>query len=225
MSRYVLIPGAGGAASYWHRVVPLLEQAGHEVVAVDLPADDEDAGLDAYADLTVAACGSHPDVVLVAQSLGGFTAPLVAERVDVRQLVLVNAMVPVPGETAGEWGDAVGSNEARLAAAEAGGYSTEFDLETYFLHDVPPEVLASSEEEQRPEAERSFVDHCDFTAWPAAVRSIAGADDRLFPVDLQRRIARDRLGVELETVPGGHLVAMSNPDGLVSLLLAERHGG
>ncbi len=29
MSTFVLIPGAGGAAWYWHRVVPLLRAAGH----------------------------------------------------------------------------------------------------------------------------------------------------------------------------------------------------
>ena len=29
MSAYVLIPGAGGDAWYWHRVVPLLQAAGH----------------------------------------------------------------------------------------------------------------------------------------------------------------------------------------------------
>jgi len=34
---FVLIPGAGGAAWYWHRVVPLLQEAGHEAIAVDLP--------------------------------------------------------------------------------------------------------------------------------------------------------------------------------------------
>src|SRR3954454_11451592 len=140
MSHYVLLPGAGGAAWYWHRVIPLLEDAGRSAVAVDFPADEEDAGLDAYADLAVAACESHDDVVLVAQSLGGFTAPLVAERTDLRGLVLLNAMVPAPGETAGKWWHAVGSEPARVAAAEAGGYATEFDLETYFLHDMPPEV-------------------------------------------------------------------------------------
>src|ERR1700759_902349 len=102
MSHYVLIPGAGGSAWYWHRVAPLLEDAGHTTVALDFPADDEDAGLEVYADPGVAACESPDDVVLVAQSLGGFTAPLVAERVDLRQLVLLNAMVPVPGEPAGE---------------------------------------------------------------------------------------------------------------------------
>jgi pimeloyl-ACP methyl ester carboxylesterase len=42
---FVLIPGAGGAAWYWHRVVPLLQAAGHDAIAVDLPADDPAAGL------------------------------------------------------------------------------------------------------------------------------------------------------------------------------------
>jgi pimeloyl-ACP methyl ester carboxylesterase len=221
MSHYVLIPGAGGSAWYWHRVIPLLEAAGHSAVAVDFPADDEDAGLGVYADLAVAACQSHSDVVLVAQSLGGFTAPLVAERAAVRELVLLNAMVPVPGETAGKWWDAVGSDESRVAAAEAGGYSTEFDLETYFLHDVPPDVWAADDNVPRDEANRVFVDRCEFTAWPSSVRALAGMDDRLFPVDLQRRVAHDRLGVELESVPGGHLVALSNPTGVVDVMLGS----
>jgi pimeloyl-ACP methyl ester carboxylesterase len=43
---YILIPGAGGMAWYWHRVVALLEQAQREAIAVDLPGDDESAGLD-----------------------------------------------------------------------------------------------------------------------------------------------------------------------------------
>jgi pimeloyl-ACP methyl ester carboxylesterase len=219
MTRFVLIPGASGSAWLWHRVVPLLEDAGHEAIAVDLPGDDEDAGLQVYADLTVAACGSHPDLVIVAMSLGGFTAPLAAERVDVRQLVLLNAMVPLPGETAGEWGDAVGSSAARMAAAEAGGYPAEFEMDAYFFHDLPPDLVAVAMEDDRDEAERIFRDRCDFTAWPASVRALAGADDRLFPLDLQRRVARDRLGVDLETVPGGHLVALSNPGELVALLL------
>ncbi len=111
-------------------------------------------------------------------------------------------MIPVPGETAGEWWDAVGSNEARLAAAEVGGYSAEFDLATYFLHDMPPDVWAAEENEAHDEAGRSFGDRCDFTAWPASVRALAGADDRLFPVEFQRRLARERLGIDLETFPG-----------------------
>jgi len=117
MSTFVLIPGAGGAAWYWHRCVPLLQEAGHEAIAVDLPGDDPAAGLPEYTDLVIDAIGGHDDVVLVAQSLGGFTAPLVAAKVPLRSLVLVNAMIPVPGETAGAWWDNTGSVQARIAAA------------------------------------------------------------------------------------------------------------
>src|SRR5215831_6267458 len=91
---FVLIPGAGGAAWYWHRVVPLLREAGHEAIAVDLPGDDPDAGLPEYADLVVSAMGRRGNLVLVAQSLGGFTAPLVAAKVPAASMVFVNAMIP-----------------------------------------------------------------------------------------------------------------------------------
>lgn len=217
---FVLIPGAGGVAWYWHRVVPLLREAGHEAIAVDLPGADPHAGLPEYARLVSAAIGDRPDVVLVAQSLGGFTAPLVAATVPVAEIVFVNAMIPVPGETPGAWGDNTGSSKARVAAAERGGYSTEFDLETYFLHDVPAEVAAAGEAHQRPEADVVFESVCDFGAWPPVpVKVVAGADDRLFPVDFQRRVARERLGVQADVLPGGHLIALAYPEAVARYLL------
>src|SRR3984957_18028266 len=78
VSTYVLIPGAGGSAWYWHPVVALLQAAGHEAIAVDLPADDESGGLPEYTRLVAEAIGDRDDVVLAAMSLGGFTAPMVA---------------------------------------------------------------------------------------------------------------------------------------------------
>jgi pimeloyl-ACP methyl ester carboxylesterase len=226
MSGFVLIPGAGGAGWYWSRVVPLLEAAGHHAMAIDLPADDESAGLPEYADLATAAVAAsreagHGETVLVAQSLGGFTAPLVCDRVPVDLLVLVNAMIPVPGETAGEWGDAVGATAARDAAAKAGGYPPGFDLETYFLHDVPPDIAAEGEPYQRPEAEVAFSQPCDIKEWPdVPTRVVAGRDDRLFPLALQRRVARDRLDASTDVVPGGHLAALAYPAELAGRLLA-----
>src|SRR3954469_22325637 len=100
MATYVLIHGAGGDSWYWHLVTPRLQALGHGVVAVDLPCDDGRAGLGDYADVVVEETGDKPDVVLVAQSLGGFTAPLVCDRLDARLLVLLAAMVPRPGESA-----------------------------------------------------------------------------------------------------------------------------
>jgi pimeloyl-ACP methyl ester carboxylesterase len=159
-------------------------------------------------------------VVLVAQSLGGFTAPLVAAAVPVRALVLVNAMIPAPGETPGAWWANTGSSQARTAAAERGGYGTEFDMAVYFLHDVPPEVAAAGLPHQRPEADAVFGSVCDFDAWPSVpIRVVAGADDRFFPAEFQRKLARDRLGLEADVLPGGHLIALAQPSGLAKYLL------
>jgi pimeloyl-ACP methyl ester carboxylesterase len=217
---FVLIPGAGGMAWYWHRVAPLLEHAHHEAIAIDLPGDNVSAGLADYADIVVRAIGARSNVILVAQSLGGFTAPLVCARVDVRMLVFVNAMIPQPDETAGAWWENTGAVEARVAAARAGGYSAEFDLPTYFLHDVPEAVLREGPSRPREQAEAVFKEPCHFERWPRIpVRVIAAAKDRFFPLQFQRRVARDRLKTDVEVLPGGHLVALSNPEGLVERLL------
>lgn len=226
MTHYVLIPGAGGAGWYWSRVVPLLEASGHTAVALDLPADDESAGLPAYVDLAGAACAYAEDVVLVGQSLGGFTAVMTADRLagsgrPPRALVLLNAMVPAPGETPGEWWGAVDSETERRAAAAAGGWPEDpYDLEAYFLHDVDPEVAAEGERFQREEVEAVFVSPCAIEAWPdVPTRVLAGADDRFFPLALQRRVARDRLGLDVEVVPGGHLAALAQPAAVAAAIL------
>ena len=218
---FVLIPGAGGAAWYWHRVVPLLQEAGHEAIAVDLPGDDPAAGLPEYARLAASAIKDRSNVVLFAQSLGGFTASLVAAKVPLASLIFVNAMIPAPGETPGQWWDNTGWARARVAAAEKGGYGTELDLAVYFLHDVPPEIAAAGEPHQRPEADIVFESACDFSDWPPVpIRVAAGADDRFFPVGFQQALARDRLGIETDILPGGHLIALSQPARLASYLLS-----
>jgi tetratricopeptide (TPR) repeat protein len=223
MSTFVLIPGAGGAAWYWHRIVPLLEAAGHRALAIDLPGDDPTAGLSAYADRVVAAiaaAGEEGPVIVVAQSMGGFTAPLVCARARVERLVLLNAMIPLPGETAGEWWEHTGWAEARVAAARAHGYATDFDEASYFLHDVPAEIVAAGASHQRPEARVAFGEPCRFEAWPAIpIRVLSGIGDRFFPVDFQARVARERLGKDCDLLLGGHLLALSNPGGLADRLL------
>ena len=220
MSTFVLIPGASGSAWYWHRLVPLLERAGHDAIAVDLPGDDEQAGLPEYAGLVVDGVAGHDDVVLVAQSLGGFTAPLAATKVPVGAVVLVNAMVPAPHESPGDWWANTDWETARIAAAKEGGYSPDFSLEEYFLHDVPPDVAAAGEAYQRPEADAVFESVCDFDSWPPVpTRVVAGADDRFFPVEFQRRVAHERLGLEATVLPGGHLLTLSHPAELADYLL------
>ena len=217
---FILIPGAGGMAWYWHRVVPLLERAGCEAIAVDLPADDPSKGLDDYAAIVIRAIGRRPDVILVAQSLAGFTAPLVCAQDAVDGLIFVNAMIPQPGETAGAWWGNTGAVEARIAAAKACGYTPQFDLPTYFLHDVPEAVLRDGPSRQRDQSDPMFGQPCRFERWPGIpIRVMVAADDRFFPLEFQKRIARERLDAEVEVIPGGHLVALSQPEELAARLV------
>jgi pimeloyl-ACP methyl ester carboxylesterase len=221
VSTFVLIPGAGGSAWYWSRVLPLLRRRGHDAIAVDLPGDSEEAGLPEYTDIAVAAIGDRTDVVLVAQSLGGFTAPLVCERVPVEAVILCNAMIPTPGETPGAWWANTGATDARAAAAALHGYG-DFDVFTYFLHDVPPDVVAEGEAHERPEADAVFASTCDFASWPSVpLHVLVGRDDRFFPAEFQREIAHDRLGVTVDLVPGGHLFALARPELVADYLVAS----
>ena len=120
MATVVLIPGAGGPAWYWHRLVPQLRERGNDAVAVGLHAGVDAAGLAQCADTVIEAIGDRRDA-------------------------------------------AVG-----LARGQ----------------DALP----------------------------------AGRDDRFFPVEMQRRVVRERLGFAPDEMPGGHLVALSRPRELADRL-------
>jgi pimeloyl-ACP methyl ester carboxylesterase len=221
---FALLPGAGGAAWYWHRVTPMLEAAGHQVVAVDLPGDDDTAGLGEYADIAVAAVGAAPaPVTVVAQSMGAFIAPVVAARVAAARIVLVNPMVPLFGETAGQWWDATGQPIARVAHLERIGLPRrDFDPIEDLFHDVPDDVReAAFAEPEPPQSDTPFGQPFALSCWPDIPTSVlAGADDRLFPLEFQQRVVRDRLGLDVDVLPGGHLNALSHPQELARRLLS-----
>jgi len=226
MANFVLIPGAGSDSWYWHLVAPQLRSEGHDVVAVDLPCDDDSATFTDYANTVVDAIGDRSDLVLVAQSLGGFTAPLVCERVPVQQLVLVNAMTPSPGESAGDWWANTGQPQAmhEEAARHGRNYKDDMELmndfEYVFLHDLPDDVKAESTKHVRKQSGRPFADPLPIDKWPdVPTRVIAGRHDRLFPVDFQRRVAQERLRISLDEIDGGHLVALSRPVDLARCLV------
>ena len=234
----VLIPGAGGQGWVWHLVEADLRRRGYDAFAVDLPAADESQGLPGYADAVVSAireraireraireraireraAGDAP-VAIAAYSLGAFTAPLVWQQVPARQVILVNAMIPQPGETPGAWWDNVGWEQARTAAARRNGYSPDFDLDTYFMHDIPADLRELMAGHDAPQSGGPFGDVCAFDGWSGIPgHAIAGRDDRFFPIELQRRVARERLGAEPDIVPGGHLAALSYPAELSAAL-------
>jgi pimeloyl-ACP methyl ester carboxylesterase len=218
MATFVLLPGAGSDSWYWHLVVPDLEAAGHDVVAVDLPVTDDTAGFAEYADVALDAIGGRRDLVLVAQSMAGFTAPLVCERVPVDLMILVAAMVPRPGESGGEWWVNTGHAEALQESGR--GPDALHDPVEMFLHDVPDDVASESEHHVFPQSEKPFETPWPLEAWPdVPTRFLLCRDDRFFPAEFQRRVVRQRLGIEPDEMDGGHLPALSRPHELAQRLL------
>ena len=219
---FVLVPGAGGDAWFWHRLVAELERRGHHAVPVELPAADDSAGLAAYADTVVAAIGDRSPVVLVAQSMGGLTAPLVCERVPVELLVLVNAMVPLPGETGGEWWTVTGQGEAAAGYRRSSACPRSSTTSGTYFHDVPADVVAAAQGAgvravrpavRGPVAAGRAGPTSPPGSWPGATTGSS-------PLEFQRRVAAERLGLEVDEMPGGHLVALSRPVELADRLEA-----
>jgi pimeloyl-ACP methyl ester carboxylesterase len=212
---YLLLPGAGGDSWYWHRVAPLLRERGHEVIAPDLPCDDDAAGLAEYADAAVAASGDREGIVLVAQSMAAFSAPIACARLDVALLVLLAPMIPAPGETPGTWWSASGQVAAHRAAEIRAGRDPDapFDVRTGFFHDVPDAVVAEAFARGAPrQSDTPFAQPWPLAAWPdVPTRVLAGRHDRLFPLEFVRRLSEERLGVTPDVVDAGHLAALSRP--------------
>jgi len=225
MATYVLIHGAGSDSWYWHRVRPELERRGHDVVAPDLPCDDDTAGLLEYRDTVLDAIGNRRDLVVVAQSMGAFTAPLLCDHVPVDLLVLVAAMVPSPGESPGAWWTNTGHERAKREQDERDGRPTDgdFDPVVTFLHDVPSAVAAESAVHVRAQSGTPFATPWPLPAWPnVPTRFLLCTNDRLFPADFQRRVVRERLGIVPDEIESGHLPALSQPAELAERLESYR---
>jgi len=224
MATYVLIPGAASSPWYWHLLEDELRARGHEVVAVDLPCEDGSAGLAEYADTVVDAVGVRGDLILVAHSFGGFTAPLVCDRVPVDLLVMLQAQIPAAGETPGQWWVNTGHEQARREQDARDGRDPD-DSTALFLHDTPPELAAEAENRTRAQSATPFMKPWPLAAWPdVPTKFLLSRDDRFFPAEYMRRIVRKRLGITPDEMPGDHCPMLGHPAELADRLEAYRTG-
>ncbi|WP_315654375.1 alpha/beta fold hydrolase [Amycolatopsis sp. PS_44_ISF1] len=173
MTTFVLVHGGRGSGWDWHLVEAELRRRGHQVVAPDLPIGEPTARLGDFADAVVAAVGERSgddDLVVAAHSYGGFTAPLVAERLNARLLVFVAGMVPVPGEAPSRWW-------------ENSGYTPVEGLSVIeqFLADVPAELAAENLARGRDQVSAEWNEPWPPAAYPEIpTRVLLCREDRLF---------------------------------------------
>lgn len=223
MATFVLIPGAGTDPRVYGATIEALRDLGHEGLAPPLPLGDRAASPSDHADAIAAAVAGEAVLIVVAQSLGAFAGPLVAARVPVARLILLAPMIPKPGETAGEWWANTGHGEAIADVLERHGPMSSWGPDAMvdvFLHDVDPAVARDSERFDGAPGEGMFTEPWPLDAWPdVPTRVLIPRDDRLFPLDFQRRVARERLGLEIDEMDGGHLPMLSRPRELARRLI------
>jgi len=220
MATFVFIHGAADVGWYWHLFEAELQARGHDTVAPDLPCDDDTACLNEYADTVVEAIGDRTDLIVVGHSLGGFTAPLVADRVSADALVLVAGMIPAPGEPPDDWWENTGYKSASDAHAQQEGYADHKGDPFVTFYNGVPRVLA--EEAMRKERGQSSIWMAapwPLNAWPdVPTKFVVCRDDRFFPPDFLRRLEKARLGITPDEIDGGHCAALSHPRELADAL-------
>jgi hypothetical protein len=121
---------------------------------------------------------------------------------------MVAAMVPKPGESAGEWW------------ANTGFESPDpFDMFEVFLHDVPADLIAESEDHICEPSDSLFAGPWPLESWPdVPTRFLLCRDDRFFTADFLRRVVEERLGITPDEMSGGHLPFLAHPDELTTWL-------
>ncbi|GAA2758932.1 alpha/beta fold hydrolase [Actinopolymorpha rutila] len=233
MATFVLIHGGGDVGWAWHLVEAKLRARGHDTVAPDLPSEDESADLGAFADAVVEAVGdrgdlsdrgARGDLVVVGHSYGGFTAPLVADRLSADLLVLMAGMIPSPGEAPCDWWANTGHSDAVAKQAEIDGGLTGSDDPYILFYGGVPRSLA--EEALRRGQGRGGSSATYDAPWPLAewpdvpTKFVLFREDRFFPADFYRRLAPERLGITPDELPGCHCAMLSRPRELADQLVA-----
>ena len=159
------------------------------------------------------AAGGRTDLIVVAQSAGGFTAPLVCGRVAVELLVLVAPMIPAPGEAPADYWAATRYDQEVRESYD--------DPVALFYQDVPAELAAEALKRGRDQSEARTGEPVPLRGWPdVPTRVLICRDDRLFPPGFLRRVARERLGITPDEIDGGHTPALSRPRELADRLEA-----
>jgi pimeloyl-ACP methyl ester carboxylesterase len=222
VATFVLIHGAGDTGWYWHRTEAQLRARGHQTIAPDLPCDNDTASLDEYVGTVAGAAAGRSGLVIVGQSYGAFTATLAASLLPARLLVLLAGMIPVPGESPGQWWASAGYREAAEEQARRDGGKTGNDDPLISYYNGVPRPLAEEALRRGGRGESSAVYNTPWPldAWPdVPTRFILCQDDRIFPAAFMRGLAQERLGTVPDEVPGCHCAALSHPGELCELLV------
>jgi pimeloyl-ACP methyl ester carboxylesterase len=217
-----LVHGAFHGAWCWDKLSPLLQSAGHKVVAMDLPVDDPSADFDTYTDVVIEALGNAQNIVLVGHSRAGNVIPRVASRIPIQQLIyLCSGINPAANQSAGsDEPKHMGAGYSDAINKQADGLSV-FDKNKaakFFYQDCEAEIAKWATAQLRPQ---NRADGAPKLAKQPDVSTevILCQDDRVTRPEWLRWAAQHYLGTTAIELPGGHSPFLSRPVQLAQKIL------
>ncbi len=235
MSTFVLVHGAWHGAWAWDLVTPLLEKAGHSVVARDLPGLGEDhtpasaVTLSAYAESIASVLQQQSEpAFLVGHSMGGLSITQAAELASdkIAGLVYVCAYLPADGESVQVWAERysgrVGAED--LVFSDDGQSMTLKDdvVVDALYHDVPSELAAWAKSKLRPQAVAPWGTRVSTTAerFGSVPRHyVECVNDRVMPPEMQRAMRTALPCESVQSLESGHSPFAAAPADLAAALL------
>ncbi len=235
MSTFVLVHGAWGGAWCWFKVIPLLQESGHQVIALDLPSHGVDkratasASLEAYAERVgevLDAC--KEPVVLVGHSMGGIVISRAAELrpAKVAKLVYVTAFLLHDGQTLMEMlqADAQGQVLPSVVFSEDQGSATlkEEALRPVFGADCTDADLALARTLVVPQAVAPFTTPVRTSAgnWGKIPRVyVECVNDNAISIALQRAMYAALPCQRVVTMETSHMPMLAAPEALAGHLM------
>ena len=219
----VLVHGLWADGSSWSKVIPILENAGHRIIAVQLPLHslaDDVATVKRAIDLV------GGPVTLVGHSYGGFVITNAAyNNQNVTGLVYVSAFGPDEGESAANFVD-VATLPPGLLVFDSGGfaYLNPEMFHQAFVQDANATEAKTLAVVQKPAHQSIFAEPSGPPAWKQLPTWFEVSEgDHIIPPDAQRQFAQ-RMNATTISLNSSHASLVTHPDEIAQLILNATKG-
>jgi pimeloyl-ACP methyl ester carboxylesterase len=214
----VLVHGTYVDGSSWSKVIPILQNAGHKVIAVQLPLHslaDDIATVKRAIDLV------GGPVILVGHSYGGFVITNAAyNNTSVKGLVYLAAFAPNEGQSLSNFIDATKLPKGFLVV-DSGGfvYINPEMFAQAFAQDVDPAQAKVMAAVQKPFNQSILAEKSGSPAWKQLPTWYQiSENDRAIPPDVERMFAK-QINATTISLPSSHASPLSHPNEVAQLIL------
>jgi len=219
----VLVHGAWADGSSWSDVIPLLQDAGLRVTAVQ---NSLATLAQADADARRAIAAQDGPTVLVGHSWSGTIVSDVGDDPKITALVYVAARAPAAGEDFLALQGTFPNTPARAGIVNRDGYTllSQAAFLADFANGVPRRKALVLYAVQGATAASIFAEHTTATAWKTKPTYYAVSKrDRTIAPEFERFLAK-RMNAQTIEVDAGHLSMVSHPKVIAELIIRAANG-